>query len=295
MGFIDDTLGTNIFGKNATDRAIDAQRGATDKSLALQEEMYNTQREDMAPWLEAGREQLANLTGQMPELTRSFSMDDFQKDPGYQFRMEEGQKALERSAAARGGLGSGRMMKDLSRFGQGLASQEYQNAYSRFNQDQANRYNRIANLAGVGQAAAGQMGQYAGAYGTNASNLLTNMGNAQAGAELAQANRFANLLGQGAQVAGAAMGAPTTSDRRMKTDIEEIKESELKEFRDSIKPYIFRYKNKEDGEGLFGGIMAQDLEKSKLGKLAVIEIDGVKKVNFNKLIPLVVASLGQGA
>lgn len=64
-----------------------------------------------------------------------FSMEKFQQDPGYAFRMSEGLKALDRTAAARGGLISGGAMKAASRYGQDMASQEYQNAFNRYNQN----------------------------------------------------------------------------------------------------------------------------------------------------------------
>ncbi len=64
---------------------------------------------------------------------------NFEADPGYAFRLAEGMKALEQSAAARGNLLSGGTGKALQRYGQGLASQEYQNAFARFQADRAAR------------------------------------------------------------------------------------------------------------------------------------------------------------
>lgn len=302
MGFIDDTLGTNIFGKNSTDRALEAQQAGADKALASQERMYNQTREDNMPWLEAGRDSLATLTGQMPELTRSFSADDFQKDPGYDFRMQEGQKALERSAAAKGGLMGGGFAKALSRYGQDYASNEYQNAYNRFNNDQANRFNRLAGIAGVGQSAAQNLGNVNMAQGQNMANIYTGLGNAQASAEIAQGNRFSNLLGQGAQaIASAPKGgwvdkgmSAMFSDSRLKQNIKPIPQAEILEFRKTIKPYFFEYISDEYGVGEHAGIMAQDLEKSKLGRMAVFENEkGEKLVDLKKLIPILVASLSQ--
>ena len=86
-------------------------------------------------------------------LDRSFTLADFNKDPGYQFRMDEGQRGLEASAAARGGVLSGGALKALERYRQGEASQEYGKAYDRFNNDLTGRYNRLAGLAGTGQQA----------------------------------------------------------------------------------------------------------------------------------------------
>lgn len=99
------------------------------------------------------------------------------KDPGYDFRLAEGQKALERSAAARGSLKSGGTLKALTNYAQGLASQEYQNAYARafdtFNSNQTNLFNRLASLAGVGQTTASTLGNAGQGYAANVGNTMT--------------------------------------------------------------------------------------------------------------------------
>jgi hypothetical protein len=100
--------------------------------------------------------------GGFGSLAKPFSMADYQADPGYAFRLAEGNKALERSAAARGGLLSGAALKSTARYSQGMASQEYGNAYDRYNTNQTNLYNRLAGLSGTGQTSAGQLGQAGG-------------------------------------------------------------------------------------------------------------------------------------
>jgi hypothetical protein len=137
-----------------------------------------------------------------PELFRNFTNADFQKDPGYDFRMQEGQKALERSAAARGGLQSGGTLKSLARYGQDYASNEFNNAYNRFNNDRSNRFNRLSSLAGVGQTANTQIGaagqNYANQFGQNTMGAA----NAAGAAGIAGANAWGGAL-QG--IGGAAM------------------------------------------------------------------------------------------
>jgi len=135
-----------------------------------------------------------------------------QLDPGYQFRMQEGQKALERSASARGTLNTGGTMKAAQAYGQGLASQEYGNVYNRaigeyqqayniFENNQAGRFNRLASLAGMGQTAAGQLNSAAGAYGANAGNLMMGQGNALAAGQVGAANAWNEGLGNAANTA----------------------------------------------------------------------------------------------
>lgn len=105
------------------------------------------------------------------DLNRDFTIADFNKDPGYQFRMDQGQQALERSAAARGGLLSGAAIKGALEYGQGFGSNEYSNAYNRFNADRTARFNRLSAVAGTGQTAATGLNaagtDFANTYGSN--------------------------------------------------------------------------------------------------------------------------------
>lgn len=180
----------------AAGKAADAQVEAADKSNQTQLQMYEQTRQDQAPWRAAGTEALGTMRD-FVRGDRGFTMSDFKADPGYSFRMSEGQKALERSAAARGGLMSGRTMKDLLRFGQDTASAEFGNAYNRWNNDRTQRFNRLASLAGVGQTANSQIG----AMGQNVANMVSQtqqaVGNANASAYIAQGNAINNAIGQG--------------------------------------------------------------------------------------------------
>ena len=132
------------------------------------------------------------------DLLRRFSMADFQADPGYAFRQQQGQQQIERGAAARAGLLSGAAIKAGQRFGQDLASQEYQNAYNRFNNDQTTRFNRLAAISGVGQNAANTLGQAGQNYASNVGNLTTQNAATQGNAALAAGNaRASGYLGVG--------------------------------------------------------------------------------------------------
>lgn len=161
--------------------AQDAQEEQIREAMALQERMWNQQRADQAPWLEAGRTSLADLM----RLMQSGGYEDMANDPGFQFRMSEGQKALERSAAARGGLNSGGTMKALARYSQGVASDEF-----------GNRYNRLANLAGLGQASAQNLAGHGGRYADSGSNLYGAMGNARSAGIIGQQNATSAAYGR---------------------------------------------------------------------------------------------------
>lgn len=133
-------------------------------------------------------------------LLKNFSAEDFEVDPGYQFRMEEGMRGVEGSAAARGGLLSGAALKAIQKYGQGLASQEYGNAYSRFTNDQNNTYNKLAGLVNSGQGATNQMSNTAGQFAQNNANAMGSYGNAQAAGYMGQANAINNGIGQAANM-----------------------------------------------------------------------------------------------
>ncbi len=131
-------------------------------------------------------------------------MADYQADPGYAFRLAEGNKALQRSASARGGLLSGAAIKATDAYSQGQASQEYQSAYDRYNTNQTNLYNRLAGLSGTGQQAAAQLGnqgtQAANIYGEgliSAGNAIANGQNQSNAAWQTGLNSIGNMLGGG--------------------------------------------------------------------------------------------------
>ena len=184
--------------------AAAATAAATDQATQLQREMYQQTREDQAPYRTAGYNALAEMqrtAGNVPGAFK-FGAGDYQADPGYAFRLSEGQKALERQAAARGGLISGGALKAATRFGQEMGSQEYGNAYNRaltsYGTDVAREnqlYNRQAALAGIGQTATNLVGTAGQNYATNEGNLMTGAGAAQAAGQVGMANAVTGGLG----------------------------------------------------------------------------------------------------
>lgn len=185
----------------AGSKGAGAQEDAANKAQNTQLYMYDQSRNDQAPYRNAGYTALGQLgAGTAPggEFNRNFTGADFVKDPGYDFRLSQGQRGVEASAAARGGVLSGAALKGVDEFNQNFASNEYQNAYSRFNNDQTTRFNRLASIAGVGQTSAAQTG----ALGANAANQI---GSAQIGAGNAAAAGYvgtANAINSGAQTLG---------------------------------------------------------------------------------------------
>lgn len=187
-------LGAGLLGASASRSAAKTQAGAADRAADLQREMFERQVELSEPWRQAGQTALNKL---IPLATdyQQFGMQQFQQDPGYGFRMSEGMKALERGAAARGGLLSGATLKGVQRFGQDLASQEYQNAFNRYQAERQARLGPLQSLAGVGQTTAQQLGQAGQQMASNVGEALTGGAAARASGYVGGANALTGALG----------------------------------------------------------------------------------------------------
>ena len=170
-----------VASQQAAKKKAAAERAAAEQSAAVQREalqeqrqMYGEQKEIQDPWRRAGEQALNKLIPLASQYT-PFGMQQFQAEPGYAFRLAEGQKALERQAAARGGLISGSALKAAQRFGQQMASEEYMNAFNRYQTERNARLNPLQSLAGIGQTGAnvltGAAGQLSGAIGQTGANL----------------------------------------------------------------------------------------------------------------------------
>lgn len=175
MSFVGD-IATALIGKQSSDKALRAQTEAADNSNALLERMYNQTREDQTPYREAS----ASALGQIQNLLKN--PGSITQDPGYQFGLDQGNRALNSSAAARGMTYSGAAGKALQRYGQDYAGTKL---------DQS--YNRLSNIAGLGQVAAN--GQNNQNYGAGVSNNLIGLGNAKAGASMYQGRLWGNAAG----------------------------------------------------------------------------------------------------
>jgi hypothetical protein len=168
------------------------QAKAADRATAAQERAFNRQIELQEPFRQAG----VNALPELIEASRytPFGMEQFQADPGYGFRLKEGLRALENSAAQRGGLLSGNTMRGLTRYGQELGSQEYTNAFNRYQAERAARLNPLQSLAGMGQTNAATMAQQAGQYGQSMAENALMRGNMRASGYANMANALTGGL-----------------------------------------------------------------------------------------------------
>ena len=182
----------SVISGGASYAASKAQQRATDRATDEQRRQFNRQIELQEPFRKVGVNALPDLVA--ASKYTPFGMDQFQADPGYAFRLQEGMKALDRSAAARGGLLSGATLKGAQRYGQDLGSQEYTNAFNRYQIERNARLNPLQSLAGMSQTAANTMSNQAGQFGQNMAENAMTQGNIRASGYMNTANALTGGL-----------------------------------------------------------------------------------------------------
>ncbi|KKN66531.1 hypothetical protein LCGC14_0470650 [marine sediment metagenome] len=193
-------VGTAVIGAVASGKAGKTQAKAAEKAGDLEYQMFQEQKEREAPWQEAGVNALARITAGLEpggEFTGEFTGADLEQEPGYQFRLKEGLKSLDRQASVRGDLVSGRALKAATRYGQEYASGEYTNAFNRYQSNREARLQPLQSLAGVGQTSVGRIGAATGRYTQGATEAITGAANARASGYVGTANALTSALGTG--------------------------------------------------------------------------------------------------
>ena len=203
------TVGSSLIGSKASRDAASSQQQAAQQASDTQRAIFERQVELQEPFREAwlkGQNRLleylglggdVNAPGYGKYATAEFTPAMFQADPGYAFRLSEGTKALERSAASRGGLLSGATLRGIQRYGQDLASQEYTNAFNRFQAMRTGTLNPLQSLSGTAQTSANVLTGAAGTLGGQLGANIIGAGNAQAAGQIGSANAIASGVGQG--------------------------------------------------------------------------------------------------
>lgn len=175
---------SGAMGSSAAKKASREQTAASNAALGEQRRQFDVTQQNLQPWLSAGQAGLGRMRDLLgigeSTLTPQQIME---QDPGYQFRLGEGEKAIDRAAGARGLRNSGATLKALTRFGQDYATKSFQDIY-----------NRLAGVSGTGMTTGTNLGQFgaqnAGAMGT----LMTGAANARGAAGIAGANAWSNAL-----------------------------------------------------------------------------------------------------
>lgn len=156
-------------------------------------------------------QQQQNTPDNFGSLLQTFGQEQFEADPGYKFRLSEGNNAINQAAAARGDYYNPETVQALGDYNANQADQTYGDAYNRYNNDQTNIFNRLAAISGTGQQAANTLNTAGANYAEQASNTYGSIANAQVeanAAKAAQPSMFDTLLGAGVQLGGAFLGGP---------------------------------------------------------------------------------------
>lgn len=200
-------LGGALFQGMAAEDAEDAQYEAANRANDTQRYFYDTTRADNLPFLKAGYEANDLLKALMSSgaLSSNPSFADYQKDPSYGFQQSEALKAVQGSAAARGGLYSGPTMKAIADRSQNIANADYGNWWNRNQQGMSNRVNLLNAIRSGGQAAAGAIGAAGQNAGNQISGNLIGQGNATASERMAQGSILANTLNRFSSYGGGKM------------------------------------------------------------------------------------------
>jgi hypothetical protein len=190
-------LVSGYMGAQASKKAAGQYADAANRGLAYNQEMFDTINQQNEPYRNIGK-QGANIYGQLADsgyLTAQPSMNDLTRlMPNYKFGLDQGMGQLNSQLNAAGGLVSGNAIQGAQQFAQGYAGNSLLDA---FNAYQANRSNVVSNvnaLTGVGQNANAITATAAGGATANASNMLSNIGNAQAAGTMGAANAYTSQL-----------------------------------------------------------------------------------------------------
>ena len=187
-------LGAGLLGAAASRSSGKTQASAANRAADLQQDQFERQVELQAPFRDVGVRALPEL--EAASKYTPFGMNQFNADPGYAFRLSEGQKALDRQAAARGGLISGGALKAAQRYGQEMGSQEYSNAFNRYQTERNARLNPLQSLAGMSQTSTNQLGAAGQNYANAAGQAIGAGAQARASGYMGVANAASGGLGQ---------------------------------------------------------------------------------------------------
>ena len=203
---------SGVTAANAAEKAAQIQADAATKAAQIQQEMFNTVNAQGAPYRASGYNALNQIGSMMPGqyskydasgkltgtdtgtgyFTQQYGPEQFAKDidPGYAFRLQQGQMANQRASNLAGGLIGGNALRGMQDYTQGMASQEYGNAFNRFQTQRGNIYNTLASIAGIGQTAQGQANQAAQTNATAQGQLGVGAAAAQAAGQIGQATGY---------------------------------------------------------------------------------------------------------
>ncbi|MGI9485412.1 MAG: hypothetical protein ACR2RF_05930 [Geminicoccaceae bacterium] len=164
-----------LLGRQAAGRAADAQTAASGAAIGEQRRQFDLIRSDLAPFREQGVNALNQFAASV--------LGPLEETPAFQFTRDQGLKAIDQLAGARGKAFSGENIRGAKQFASGLASQEINN-----------QLNRLAGLAGIGQTSTAQGGAFGAGSANAISQLLGEQGAARASGFVGQQNAISDSI-----------------------------------------------------------------------------------------------------
>lgn len=165
--------------QRGVEKGLSAEERIAERNLEFQREMAEQQREDFAPWRDVGEQALNRIWEGVQTGAFEVGQINLEDDPGYQVRMQEGIRALDASASARGRLLSGAQQRAVTRYGQEQGSQEYANAYARALSEKNRQFNILSGLSQTGQASAAGQAAATSQLQETGGNIMANLGQSQ--------------------------------------------------------------------------------------------------------------------
>lgn len=211
MGQVGGSALNGIIGFNAAGQAGEQQEKAGYQGLGVEQGIQAENEQNYSPYLQAGKaaeSNLSSMVGPNGSLGRQFTLADYQKDPSYNFDLQQGLQAIQNSNSVRGGALSGGTLKGLASYAENQANNSYQGAYNRFTQNQNQNFSQLAALANQGLGATQSLGQLGQANANAQMGQYNGIGNVQAGATLGKAQAIEGAITGATQgAAGNAQGA----------------------------------------------------------------------------------------
>ena len=177
------SLANGLLGGGGAYLGAQQQANAANNATAAQMAMFNTLNQQSAPWRQAGQQALGTIGSMMPDFTRQFNNQDLnsQLAPNFDFMLNKGVNATKNALNVGNGLVSGNTIQGINDYAQNFAQNAYQQAFNNWNSQQSNIFNRLSNIAGLGQTANQTSAQAGTSLGAGAANSMQNAGTAAGG------------------------------------------------------------------------------------------------------------------
>lgn len=210
------TIAGGLISAKAASDAAGHQVAAANHATDTQLQMFNTINDQGAPYRQAGQNALSTITSMQPQFTHSFDASDLKSNlaPNYQFQLDQGLGAVKNAGNMQTGLLSGNSLRAVNDYAQNYAGGAYQQAFNNYNAQQTNIFNRLSNVAGLGQTQNQTTAQAGTTAAGNAGNAIIGGGAAQAAGSVGTANALSGGLTNAASWYGISKFLnPSTTDQ----------------------------------------------------------------------------------